>query len=152
MNKSWLLGAALLLSLAGNAFFGGWWLTRAAHPEVFSHTLGDPTGPRLKQLMGRMQQLPTKQRQLIREKMRALAPQMRELAKAGREQHHIIEQLLQAPQLDSAQLQAAFARQHELQGKMQDLRQQMVIDIASSLPPKERAQLFTTRPGQALEQ
>jgi uncharacterized membrane protein len=74
--------------------------------------------------------------------MRVLAPQMQALVKASREQRQAIEQLMQAPQLDTGQLQAAFAGQREIQEKMQDLRQQMLIGIAGTLTPEQRVQLF----------
>lgn len=152
MKKSWLLGGALLLSLAGNAFFGSWLLTRHAHMSGFAHMQEEPGAPRLKHMMSRMQQLPAEQRQLLREKMRQLAPQMQELVKAGREQRQTIEQLMQAPQLQPEQLQAAFASQRELQGKIQDLRQQMLIEIATSLTAEQRAQLLKARPETSAEQ
>ncbi|SDT97296.1 Heavy-metal resistance [Pseudomonas pohangensis] len=142
MNKSRLLAGALLLSLAANVFLGSWLLTRSAHHSGFAQMQGDPGGPRLKHLMGRMQKLPDEQRQQIREKMRELAPQMQALVKASREQRQAIEQLMQAPQLDTGQLQAAFAGQREIQEKMQDLRQQMLIGIAGTLTPEQRVQLF----------
>lgn len=145
MNKSWLLGAALLLSLAGNVFLGSWLLTRSAHHSGFAHMQGEPSAPRLKHLMGRMQQLPAEQRQLVREKMHAFAPQIQQLSAAGREQRKAIEQLMQAPQLQTGQLQAAFARQRELQEKAQDLRQQMLIEIAGTLTPEQRMHLFSTK-------
>jgi uncharacterized membrane protein len=151
MKKSWLLGGALLLSLAANAFFGSWLLTRHTHMAGFAHMQEEPGTPRLKHMMGRMQQLPDEQQKLVREKMRELAPQMRELVKAGREQHQALEQLMQAPQMQTEQLQAAFASQRELQGKIQDLRQQMLIDIAASLTPEQRAQLFKARPEKSAE-
>lgn len=146
MKKSWLLGGALLLSLAANAFFGSWLLTRHAHMSGFAHMQEDPGTPKLKHMMSRMQKLPDEQRQLVGEKMREVAPQLRELVKEGRQQRQTIEQLMQAPQLQTGQLQAAFARQRELQGKIQDLRQQMLIDVASGLSPEQRAELFRSRP------
>jgi len=146
MSKSWLLGGALLLSLAANAFFGSWLMTRHAHMSGFAQMQEEPGTPRLKHMMSRMQKLPDEQRQLVRKKIRELAPQMRELVKAAREQQQAIEQLMQAPQLQPEQLQAAFASQRELQGKIQDLRQRMLIDIAGSLTAEQRAQLFKTRP------
>jgi uncharacterized membrane protein len=131
-----------LLSLAGNAFFGSWLLTRPAHMSGFEQLRGNPDAPRLKQLMQRIQKLPEEQRQQVREKLREFVPQLKELAKAGREQRQLIEQLMLAPQLQAEQLQAAFAEQRTLQEKAQDLRQQMLIDIASTLTPEQRMQLF----------
>jgi Spy/CpxP family protein refolding chaperone len=145
MNKTWLLGGTLLLSLAGNVFFGSWLLARPAHPPGFAQMKGEPSAPRLQHMMSRMQQLPAAQRQQVREKMRELAPQLQELAKTGRAQRQTIEQLMQAPQLQTAQLQAAFAEQRELQEKAQVLRQQMLIEIASTLTPEQRIQLFKER-------
>lgn len=146
MNKPWLLGGALLLSLAANAFLGGLLLGKPAHMTGFSRMQGDPAGPRLKHMMQRMQQLPPDQRKQVREKMLEFAPQMQELAKAIRAQHEVIEDLIQAPQLQGEQLQGAFAKQRELQGKMQEMSQQMLIDVASTLPPEQRKQLLKPPP------
>jgi uncharacterized membrane protein len=93
-----------------------------------------------------MQQLPEEQRQLVREKMRELLPQMRERVKAVRAQSQVIEQLMQDPQLQTGKLQEAFARQRELQEQIQDLRQQMLIEVAGTLTPEQRMQLFKGHP------
>ena len=52
MKKSWLLGGALLLSLAANVFFGSWLLTRHTHMAGFAHMQEEPGTPRLKHMMG----------------------------------------------------------------------------------------------------
>ncbi|MBF7731074.1 periplasmic heavy metal sensor [Pseudomonas sp. N040] len=143
MNKSWLLGGALLLSLAGNAFLGGWLLGKPAH---FAPMHPGAEGPRLQHMLARMQQLPEQQRQQIREKMREHAPQMRALADQGREQRQLIEQLMGQAELPRSELQAAFARQRELQAQMQELNQRMLLEIAGLLPAEQRVELLRAGP------
>ena len=146
MNKSWLLGAALLLSLAGNAFLGGMLLGKPAHPSMMAHMQGSTDAPRLKRMMSGMHELPEAQRQQVREKMRQFAPQLRELAKQSRQEQQTIEEKLLQPELPRTELETAFAKQRELQGRMQELRQQMLLDIAGQLTPEQRAGLLNAKP------
>ena len=146
MNKSWLLGAALLLSLAGNAFLGGMLLGKPAHRPMMASMHPGADTPRLKHMMQGMRQLPEEQRQQVREKMQQFAPQLRELAKQSRQEQQTIEEKLLQPELPRTELETAFAKQRELQGRMQELRQQMLLDIAGQLTPEQRAGLLNAKP------
>jgi uncharacterized membrane protein len=146
MNKSWLLGAALLLSLAGNAFLGGMLLGKPAHRPMMASMHPGADMPRLKHMMQGMRQLPEEQRQLVREKMHHYVPQLRELAERNRQEHQAIQKKMLLPELPRSELEADFARQRELQGQMQAMNQQMLLDIAGLLSPQQRAELLKTGP------
>ena len=142
MNKSWLLGAALLLSLAGNAFLGGMLLGKPAHRPMMASMHPGADTPRLKHMMQGMRQLPEEKRQQVREKMQHYAPQLRELAERNRQEFQAIQQKMLMPELPRGELEADFARQRELQGRMQAMNQQMLLDIAGLLTPQQRAGLL----------
>ena len=146
MNKSWLLGGALLLSLAGNAFLGGMLLGKPAHRPMMASMHPGADMPRLKHMMQGMRQLPEEQRQQVREKMHHYAPQLRELAERNRQEYQAIQQKMLMPELPRSELEADFARQRELQGRMQAMNQQMLLDIAGLLTPPQRAELLKAGP------
>ena len=142
MNKSWLLGAALLLSLAGNAFLGGMLLGKPSHRSMMASMQPGAETPRLKHLMHGMRELPEEQRQQVRETMHQYAPQLRELAQRSREERQAIQKKMLLPELPRSELEADFARQRELSGQMQTMNQQMLLDIAGLLSPQQRAELL----------
>lgn len=142
MNKSWLLGGALLLSLAANAFLGGMLLGKPAHGSMMTSMHAGSETPRLRHMLKGMRQLPEEQRQEVREKVHQYAPQLRELAERARNEHQAIQKKMLLPQLPRAELEADFARQRELQGRMQAMNQQMLLDIASLLTAEQRAELL----------
>lgn len=146
MNKSWLLGGALLLSLASNAFLGGMLLGKASHRPMMAAMQPGAETPRLKHLMRGMRELPEQQRQQVREKMHQYAPQLRELAERNRQEFQAIQQKMLMPELPRSELEADFARQRELQGRMQAMNQQMLLDIAGLLTPQQREQLLKAGP------
>lgn len=143
MNKHWLLGGALLLSLAANVFMGGWLLGRP-HGHMPPGQMEQPGrhGPRLQHLMQRMDKLPEAQRNAVGQLMRQYAPQLRELGQQNKQTREALQKLIAQPDLPRAELEAGFAQQRELQGKMQALMQQMLLDIAEQLPPEQRARLL----------
>ncbi len=142
MNRSWLLGGALLLSLAGNAFLGGMLLGKPAHRGMMAPMQADSESPRLRQMFKGMRQLPEEQRQQVRETVQQYAPQLRELAEQSRNERQAIQKKMLMPQLPRAELEADFARQRELQGRMQAMNQRMLLDIASLLSAQQRAELL----------
>lgn len=142
MNRSWLLGAALLLSLAGNAFLGGMLLGKPAHPGIMGPIHADSGMPRLKHLMHGMRDLPEEQRQQVRQILREFAAPLRELAEQNLSERQAIQQKLLLPELPRAELEADFARQREMLSRMQAMHQQMLLDIASQLSPEQRAGLL----------
>lgn len=149
MNKSWLMAGALLVSLAGNAFFAGLLIGRPAghgpqgmHPQGGARGQEQGPGPHVQQLMARVKQLPPEQRQVVGAKVRGYAPQLRELGQANQQARQAVQQQLLAPELNRAALEQAFANQRQLQGQMQTLSQRMLLEIAEQLPPEQRAQLL----------
>ncbi len=140
MNKHWLLGGALLLSLAANVFMAGWLVGR---PPM--HGQMEPPGrhgPRLQHLMERMEKLPDEQRTAVRKLMKQYGPQLHELGQRNKEAREALQKLIAQPDLPRTELEAGFAQQRELQGQMQALMQQMLLDIAEQLPPEQRARLL----------
>lgn len=146
MNRSWLMGAALLLSLAGNAFLGGILLGKPEHPGMMGPMHADSGMPRLKHLMHGMRDLPEEQRQQVHQTMREFAPPLRELARQNLKERETIQQKLLLPELPRAELEADFARQREMLSRMQAMHQQMLLDIASQLSPEQRAGLLMPGP------
>ncbi|MDU9416259.1 periplasmic heavy metal sensor [Pseudomonas solani] len=139
MNKTWLLGGALLLSLAGNAFLGGWLIARPAAAEAGLQ--GQP----LRQLIAKVQELPPEQRGEVRAVIRQHAPQLRELAAANREnRQQLLDQLGQEP-LDHAAVEQRFARQRQATAALQTAAQAMLLEIAERLPQEQRRR-FLDRP------
>jgi uncharacterized membrane protein len=149
MNKSWLMAGALLLSLAGNAFFAGLLLGRPAghgspamHQQGGAHGANQGPGQRLQQLMARVKQLPAEQRRTVAATVRGYAPQLRELGQAQQQAHQAVQQQLLAPELNREALESAFTSQRQLQGQMHELNQRMLLEIAGQLPAAQRAQLL----------
>ena len=143
MKKHWLLGGALLLSLAANVFMGGWIVGRP-HGHMPAGQMEQPgsQSPGLKKLMQRMEKLPDAQRSKVRELMHQYAPQLRELGQQNKQAREALQKLIAQPELPRAELESGFAQQRELQGKAQELMQQMLLDIAEQLPPEQRARLL----------
>lgn len=143
MSKPWLLGGALLLSLAANVFMAGWLLGRPPMAMLPGHM--EPPGrhaPRVQNLMAQMDTLPDAQRREVRQLMRQYAPQLRQLGEQNRHGRQALQRLLAQPELPRAELEAGFAQQRELQGQMQALMQNMLLNIAERLPPEQRAKLL----------
>ncbi len=143
MSKPWLLGGALLLSLAANLFMAGWLLGRPAAPLAAAQMAHpERPGPALQRLMQRVETLPPAQRREVRQLMRQYAPQLRALGEQNRQSRETLQQLISQADLPRAELEAAFARQRQLQEQMQSLMQQMLLDIAEQLPAEQRARLL----------
>lgn len=143
MNKPWLLGGALLLSLAANVFMAGWLGGRPpSHMPLGQMEPPGRHGPRLQHLMDKMDTLPAAQRREVRQLMREYAPQLRELGQQNKQAREALQRLIAQPELPRAELEAGFAQQRELQGQMQTLMQKMLLDIAEQLPPEQRARLL----------
>jgi uncharacterized membrane protein len=137
MKRSWLFGAVLALSLAGNAFLGGW---LAARPPATATGLAlDGNWQRLQQ---ELQRLPSEQRQQVRGLVRQRLPQLRELRQANQDNRERLRQLLGADALDAAAVQGAFARQRESTAALQQAVQRLVLDIAGQLSVEQRQRLL----------
>lgn len=143
MSKPWLLGGALLLSLAANVFMAGWLLGRPPMAMLPGH-MEPPSrhAPGVQNLMAQMDTLPDAQRREVRQLMRQYAPQLRQLGEQNRHGRQALQRLLAQPELPRAELEAGFAQQRELQGQMQALMQNMLLNIAERLPPEQRAKLL----------
>ena len=143
MTKPWLLGGALLLSLAANLFMAGWLVGRP-HGHTSSEQIEAPDrhGLRLKHLMAKLEKLPPEQRSAVRQLLREYSPQLHELGKRNKLAHQALQEQITQPELPRAALEASFARQRELQNEMQTLMQQMLLDIAEQLPPEQRVMLL----------
>jgi Spy/CpxP family protein refolding chaperone len=143
MNKPWLLGGALLLSLAANVFMAGWLVGRPPmHMPPGQMEPPGRQGPRLQHLLERMDNLPDAQRRAVRQLMRDYAPQLRELGQQNKQAREALQRLIAQPELPRTELEAGFAQQRELQGQMHTLMQKMLLDIAEQLPPEQRARLL----------
>jgi uncharacterized membrane protein len=143
MNKPWLLGGALLLSLAANVFLAGWILGRSpAHMPPGQMEAPGRNAPRLQNLMEKMDNLPAAQRCEVRQLMHQYAPQLRALGQQNKQAREALQSLIAQPDLARTELQAAFAQQRELQGQMQVLMQKMLLDIAEKLSAEQRAKLL----------
>lgn len=141
MNKTALLGGALLLSLAANAFLGGYLLGHRT-PDTEGLSRAQP----LRQLMATVQQLPAEQRRDVRAVLRDQAPELRRRMGAIRERRQTIARALAAERVDRPALEAEFARQRDDSAALQASTQKLVLDIAERLPVEQRRRLLE-RPG-----
>lgn len=136
MNRTWLLGGALLLSLAGNAFLGGWLIARPAPGD--SGFQGQP----MRQLIARVRELPAEQRGEVRAVIRQHVPQLRDLAQANRDnRQQLLDELAREP-LDAAAVERRFAQQREATATLQRAAQAMLLEIAGKLPVEQRRRFF----------
>ncbi|GAC1029339.1 hypothetical protein thsps21_01660 [Pseudomonas sp. No.21] len=136
MNRTWLLGGALLLSIAANAFLAGWLIARPA-----TAVAGLQSQP-MRQLLARVQELPPEQRREVRGIVREHAAELRRLAAANRDNRQQLLQQLGEPSLDRAALEQSFARQRQATGELQAAAQAMLLEIADTLPAEQRRQLL----------
>ena len=138
MNRTWLLGGALLLSLGANAFLGGWLLNRPSQTPLLE--LGQ-TQP-VRQLISKVMQLPKAQRQEVRQVINQHAPTLRALAAELRSNRQVIVCQLTAQQIDPQQVQNSFAKQRDTTVQLQTAAQAMMLEMAQTLPLEQRKQLL----------
>ncbi len=140
MNARLLMGVALFMSLAANAFLAGWLLSpRPQTPDAIRGS--EAVGP-LRALGRELRALPEKERVQAVALLRDYAPKLRQQVKALRVARAAARELLSSEGYSRPEAEARFARVREESEKLQSLAQRMTLDLADRLPAAQRAALL----------
>ena len=128
--KALIVGSILLNVFLLGAIAGGAWRWFAVY--------GTAHAPQRLALRFATDQLPPERQQQFLDALKSARREGREYARAGREDRRQVLDLLAAPQLDRAALDAALAHTREADSAMRAQVESAVADYAATLTPDER--------------
>lgn len=132
MKKSWLTGALLFLSLAVNVTLGAMLLGKSSRPLLHSGRI----------ILSQLQQLPEPQRSQAQAVFRRELPNLRELAAQNRQLRRDNFRYIASADYTRPEAEKRLSQLRDQTAALQTAAQKLMLDVADTLPPEQRAQLL----------